>query len=92
LLETQQMIIHAVAGDVDDFDQTFLDVVRVRLLHGMVRYKIKKYTRSSTAHVPINQEDSLITLLGFSYALLQCMQERMDIPVSAEDKQAYMHL
>jgi hypothetical protein len=82
LLETQQMIIHAVAGDV----------VRVRLLHGMVRYKIKKYTRSSTAHVPINQEDSLITLLGFSYALLQCMQERMDIPVSAEDKQAYMHL
>ena len=87
LLETMQMIVHAVQGDIDQFDQTFLDVVRVRLLHGMVRYRFKKYNQQ----VPINQEDSLITLLGFSFAVLYCMEERMGIPISEEDKLACLH-
>ena len=88
LVETTQMIVHAVSGDVDNFDQTFLDVVRVRLLHGMVRHKLKKYNQQ----VPINQEDSLITLLGFAFGVLYSMEERMGIPISEEDKHAYLHL
>jgi hypothetical protein len=92
LIETLQMIVHATSGDIDDFDQTFLDVIRVRLLHGMVRYKIKKYSRSSYNQVPINQEDSFITLLGFSFGVLYCMEERMGIRISTEDKQSYLHL
>jgi hypothetical protein len=92
LIETLQMIVHATSGDIDNFDETFLDVVRVRLLHGMVRYKIKKYNRLSHNQVPINQEDSLITLLGFSFSVLQCMEERMGIQISNEDKQSYLHL
>ena len=87
LLETMQMIVHAVHGDIDDFDQTFLDVVRVRLLHGMVRYRFKK----SNQQVPINQEDSLITLLGFSFAVLYCMEERIGLSISEEDKHACLH-
>jgi len=92
LVETLQMIIHTTTGDVDNFDQTFLDVIRVRLLHGMVRYKIKKYTRLYHNQVPINQEDSLITLLGFSFGVLYCIEERMGIRISIEDKQSYLHL
>jgi hypothetical protein len=37
LIETLQMIVHVTCGDLDNFDETFLDVVRVRLLHGMIR-------------------------------------------------------
>jgi hypothetical protein len=88
LIETMQMIVHAISGDIDDFDQTFLDVVRVRLLHGMVRYKFKNYNDQ----VPINQEDSLITLLGFSFGTLYCMEERMGIQISMDDKQSCLHL
>jgi hypothetical protein len=88
LIETMQMIIHAISGDIDDFDQTFLDIIRVRLLHGMVRYKFKNYIHQ----IPINQEDSLITLLGFSFGVLHCMEERMGIPISIEDKQSCLHL
>lgn len=57
----------------------------------MVRYKIKKYTRLDH-HVPINQEDSLVTLLGFSFSILQCMEQRIGISISMEDKQSYLHL
>jgi hypothetical protein len=92
LIETTQMIATAVAGHIDNFDQTFSDVVRVRLLHGMVRHKIMKHSRVSMEEVPINQEDSLITLLGFSFSLLYCMEDRLNIPVSDEDKEAYLHL
>lgn len=92
LIETTQMIATAVAGPIDNFDQTFSDVIRVRLLHGMVRHKIMKHYRVSMEEVPINQEDSLVTLLGFSFSLLQCMEDRLNIPVSDEDKEAYLHL
>ena len=88
LAETEQMIVHAVIGDVDDFEKTFLDVVRVRLLHGMVRHKFKKYNQQ----VPINQEDSLITLLGFAFGTLNCMEDRIGISINEEDKHAYLHL
>ena len=43
LIKTMQIFVRAVKGDIDDFDQTFLDVIRVRLLHEMVRYQLKKY-------------------------------------------------
>ena len=36
------MIATVMCGDSDHFDQTFSDIIRVRLLHGMVRYKITK--------------------------------------------------
>lgn len=95
LVETLQMIATAVCGDVDDFDQTFSDVIRVRLLHGMVRYKIVKHYHQQQFHnneIPINQEDQLVTLLGFSFSVLHCMEERMNILVTDEDKHAYLHL
>ena len=92
LIETTQMIATAVSGPIDNFDQTFTDVIRVRLLHGMVRHKIMKHRRASMDDIPINQEDSLITLLGFSFSLLHCMEDRMNIPVSDDEKEAYLHL
>jgi hypothetical protein len=93
LAETFQMIAHAMNGSVDDFDQTLADVVRVRLLHGMVRYRILKgRSKTNDDDVPINQEDSLITLLGFSFGVLYCVEERMHIRLSDDDKQAYLHL
>ena len=63
LIETFQMITHAVCGDVDNFDETFLDVIRVRLLHGIVRYKIK----NTLVPLLINKSQSIkkILLLHF---------------------------
>ena len=92
LVETLQMITTAVCGDVDDFEQTFADVLRVRLLHGMLRYKLLKQQHTLAPHIPINQEDLLITLLGFSFSVLYCMEERMHMPISDDDKHAYLHL
>ena len=92
LVETFQMIGTAVCGDVDEFEQTFADVVRVRLLHGMVRSRLVKHRRQLNEEIPINQEDLLITLLGFSFSVLYCMEERMNIPVTDDDKRAYLHL
>jgi hypothetical protein len=46
LTETLEMITNACYGSVDDFDETFGDVIRVRFLHGAVRYKIKKICSS----------------------------------------------
>ncbi|CAF1127669.1 unnamed protein product [Didymodactylos carnosus] len=93
LIETLQMIMSVVCGDIDDFDQTWADVIRVRLLHGMVRYKINKNRKtSSSGDVPINQEDLLVTLLGFTYSMLNCIEKRMNIHLSMEEKESYLHL
>ncbi|UJR24172.1 hypothetical protein I4U23_027138 [Adineta vaga] len=88
LVETLQMIATSICGDIDQFDETFSDIIRVRLLHGMVRYKIMKSQRND---IPINQEDSLITLLGFSFSLLYCIENRFHINLSNDDKEAYLH-
>ena len=91
LIETFQMIVYAICGNVDNFDETFLDVIRVRILHGMVRHKLRKLHRAYQS-IPVNQEDSLVTLLGFSFAVLQCLEERMGISISTKDRQGYLHL
>lgn len=92
LIETLQMISRVMCGELNEFDETFSDVVRVRLLHGMVRYKIDRHKRNSNEDVSINQEDLLVTLLGFSFVVLSCIEDKIGIELSEHDKKSYLHI
>ncbi|UJR06762.1 hypothetical protein I4U23_011049 [Adineta vaga] len=54
LVETLQMIATAICGDIDQFDETFSDVIRVRLLHGMFSFSslfcIEQHFHISLSH------------------------------------------
>jgi hypothetical protein len=68
--------------------------LRVRFLHAQVRRMLlgrqKKPWDTARLGVPINQEDTLVTLFSFSFNMLRCL-DRIGLGASAAEREAYIH-
>ncbi|KAG0051265.1 hypothetical protein BGZ83_003899 [Gryganskiella cystojenkinii] len=73
--------------------------VQVRFLHAGVRARLTKISRAHSKYyniedhgVPINQEDLLATLFGFSNVMWRVMEGRMDVHMTMQEREDYLHL
>ncbi|CAF4340349.1 unnamed protein product [Didymodactylos carnosus] len=101
LLETDSMIITCLTGTISTLEPNHIgwqSCLRVRLLHARIRYMLLNEQHGGikwdTAEfgIPINQEDLLVTLMGFSFSVLFSFKERMYIRFSTEEEQGYLHV
>ena len=97
ITETAQMIIDVMrpgglALDPQQYGTGIRSAQKVRLLHAAIRYLIQHHDRTWQADwgVPINQEDMAGTLLSFSVLILDGLA-KLDIELSDEEKDAYLH-
>lgn len=95
VLETTQMVIDVMAtGGLSPHGRGVRAAQKVRLMHAAVRHLIQHDSGAGwdTAKlgVPINQEDLAGTLMTFAYIVLAGL-ERLSLPVSEADREAYFH-
>src|SRR6185436_16758318 len=65
---------------------------KVRLLHAAIRRMTREHTGWDMADgLPLNQEDLAATLMTFSVIVLDSV-DRLDVPASAEEREAWLHL
>ncbi|KAF9564453.1 hypothetical protein EC968_004505 [Mortierella alpina] len=74
-------------------------MVRVRFLHAGVRVRLLKISRNHPKYyniehygIPINQEDLLSVLFSLSALMWQAMELRLDVHMTTEEREDYMHL
>lgn len=94
LLETGKfwMDVHRVDG-MGRFNEGFKSTVRVRLMHAQVRHMLKKsgrWNEPEWGH-PINQGDSMATILEFSQILLLGLKV-LGFRFTTEEREAVIHL
>jgi len=100
LADTGHMICECLVADslmppsAQSAGEGWKAVVRVRMLHGMVRRRLKgkPYWKPEVWGTPINQEDMMATLLAFSYNVLVGTEMILGRPLDVKDQEAYMHL
>lgn len=90
--ETCQMTINVMAaGGLSPTGRGVRDAQKVRLMHAAIRHlTIASHAWDATWGQPINQEDLAGTLLAFSVTVLEAL-EKLEVTVSAEDAEAYLH-
>jgi len=74
-------------------------IIQVRFLHAGVRSRLSKVSRAHSKYysveehgVPINQEDLLGTLFSFSNTVWRVMEARLNIIMSQQEREDYLHL
>lgn len=77
LMDTASFVIEVLTpGSLDDDHGGHIYINKVRLIHALSRYYVKKHPQwDRTWGVPINQEDMAGTNLAFSYVILLGMQQ-----------------
>jgi ER-bound oxygenase mpaB/B'/Rubber oxygenase, catalytic domain len=98
VVETGQFLIDVLSvGSLDDNGKGLRTIQKVRLMHAAVRLLIKERRKQQPNlwhrdwGTPINQEDLAATFLVFWYVVGEPMNH-LGVDVSAEDKDAYLHL
>ncbi len=97
LMETAQMIVYAMApGGLAPGGKGIVTMQKVRLIHASIRYFIKHPTLNQAGWdteefgEPINQEDMAGTLMSFAALILKGL-DQLNIDLSTEEQEAYMH-
>ena len=91
LVETASWLLDALRS-VEFGSRGFEETVKVRALHSMIRSHLLDMSwDSDTLDYPINQEQMLSTLMGFSYNGVWGLR-RMGIRVTAREAEDYIHL
>ncbi|KAK3821707.1 MAG: hypothetical protein J3Q66DRAFT_427315 [Benniella sp.] len=74
-------------------------IIQVRFLHAGVRARLSRVSRAHSKYysveehgVPINQEDLLGTLFSFSNTVWRVMEARLNIIMSQQEREDYLHL
>ncbi|KAJ8605745.1 hypothetical protein CTAYLR_008473 [Chrysophaeum taylorii] len=83
LLGTGAFVYRVCSMDLRPGGEAWRDAIRVRHVHAAVR------ARDPTA---ANLEDSIVTLLAFSYNVIVGIEILAGHPISLEEKEAYLHL
>lgn len=97
LMETFKLLYDCGTGGLDALRPGgggWASAVRVRFLHARVRRMLLRRAAGwdcKSRGVPINQEDTMFTQLGFSFIVLSGLST-MGFRVSREDREAYTHL
>jgi hypothetical protein len=94
LLGVLQMIVNVTsANGFDPEGKAIVTAAKLRLLHAgvrrIVRHNIPDY--DATFGVPVNHEDMLGTLMGFSLLVIRGLQE-LGIPLSGQEAEDYYYL
>ncbi|TDH17923.1 DUF2236 domain-containing protein [Segetibacter sp. 3557_3] len=92
IMETSQFVMNVLTkGSFDKEGKAIITAQKVRLLHGSIRYYLKKHGWDNTTNgEPINQEDMLGTLISFSGLVIEGL-EKMKITWTDEEKEALIH-
>jgi hypothetical protein len=92
LMETSQFVINVMTpGGLHPGSQGMITAQKIRLIHASIRYYIKeKGWDSKNLGEPINQEDLVGTLLSFSALVVEGL-DKMQIELTAYEKEAYIH-
>jgi len=102
VLETQQYVLDVAHSPEYLFPSTgtaWESTVQVRFLHAGVRARLTKISRAHSKYydvnehgVPINQEDLLATLFSFSCIMWRVLETRMDVHMTTQEREDYLHL
>ncbi|KAF9195432.1 hypothetical protein BGZ51_000006 [Haplosporangium sp. Z 767] len=102
VLETSQFVldvVHSVEYLLPGTGAAWESIVQVRLLHANVRSRLSRISRAHSKYynveehgVPINQEDLLGTLFSFSNVMWRVMDEKMDVNMTKQEREDYLHL
>lgn len=102
VFETQQFVLdvaHSLEYLKPGTGTAWESTVQVRFLHAGVRARLSKISRAHSKYysieehgVPINQEDLLATLFGFSNVMWRVMETRMDVSMTTQEREDYLHL
>ncbi|MFN8428854.1 MAG: oxygenase MpaB family protein [Spirosomataceae bacterium] len=92
IAETAQFVILAMSpGGLDPQGKGIRAAQKVRLIHAVIRYYLRKHQWDADAFgEPINQEDMAGTLMSFSALILEGL-ELLDVELSHDEKEAYIH-
>mgnify|MGYP000663399961 CR=1 FL=1 len=92
VMETAQFILNVMApGGFEPGGKGLRTAQKIRLIHACIRYFLVSSGWDSKVNgLPINQEDIAGTLMSFSYAMIEGL-EQMGLDVSLQDKEAYLH-
>jgi hypothetical protein len=93
IVETAQMVVDCMqaGGLTTPGGRGRLTIQKVRLMHAAIRRLAPTApTYKPEYGVPVNQEDLAGTLLSFSWIGIEGL-EKLEIPLSADDQQAYLH-
>jgi hypothetical protein len=98
VMETAQFLFDVLSvGGLGENGKGRRTIQKIRLMHAAVRLLIKERGKQQPNlwhrdwGTPINQEDLAATLLVFWYVVGEPMS-RLGVPVSDEDRDAYLHL
>ncbi|KAG0214789.1 hypothetical protein BGX28_001424 [Mortierella sp. GBA30] len=102
VLETSQFVldvVHSLDYLRPRTGVAWKSIIQVRFLHAGVRARLSKISRAHSKYynieehgVPINQEDLLATLFSFSNAIWRVMEVRMDVHMTTQERDDYLHL
>ncbi|KAF9965761.1 hypothetical protein BGZ70_004179 [Mortierella alpina] len=102
ITETAQFVFD-VAYSIDYLEPgsgpAWKSIIQVRFLHAGVRARLSRISRAHPKYynleedgVPINQEDQLATLFSLSAAMWRVMGQRMDVHMTTQEREDYLHL
>jgi hypothetical protein len=93
LRETGEFVWDVMAPNAFAPDGTgFASILKTRLMHAMARYYTLQNSQWQAAWgQPVNQEDMAGTNLSFSLLVIRGLR-KLDVAVSYDDQQAFMHL
>ena len=98
MVETQQLIMDVMApGGFGPDGSAIATALRVRLMHAAVRYLVKQHAEADPSAwrsewgEPINQEDLVTTLMGFSVLIFDALST-LGVRISQDDQEGYFHL
>jgi hypothetical protein len=90
--ETARFVLNVLEpGSLDPEGSALLAIGKVRLLHAAIRTKLMQARGSASKEVPINQEDLLGTMLGFSVVVVKAVR-RLGVQVDPTDAEDFYHL
>ncbi|KAF9990304.1 hypothetical protein BGZ75_002618 [Mortierella antarctica] len=102
VLETSQFVldvVHSLDNLQPGSGTAWKSIIQVRFLHAGVRSRLLKISRAHSRYynleehgVPINQEDLLGTLFSFSNTMWRVMETRMDVHMTTQEREDYLHL
>ncbi|KAG9324409.1 hypothetical protein KVV02_004429 [Mortierella alpina] len=102
VLETSQFVldvVHSLDNLQPGSGTAWKSIIQVRFLHAGVRSRLSKISRAHSKYynleehgVPINQEDLLGTLFSFSNTMWRVMETRMDVHMTTQEREDYLHL
>ena len=90
--ETARFVLDVLESGSLDPEGTALPAIgQVRLIHAAVRTRLRGASGYASSEVPINQEDLLGTMLGFSVVVIRAVR-RLGIRVDRAEAEDYYHL